>query len=84
MQGEVNQLISLKNFLNKFVESRGLKVNFDKFFMVPINIQEDSFTQLGNAFGCSKENLPFTYIYISGFTLKLFKTNIGRFLAYCY
>jgi hypothetical protein len=62
LQGEVDQLLFLKNLLNRFGESTGLKVNFDKSFMVPINVQEDDFTQLANVFGCSKGSLPFTYL----------------------
>lgn len=74
LQGEVDQLLFLKNLLNRFGESTGLKVNFDKSFVVPINVQEDDFTQLANVFGCSKGSLPFTYL---GLPLSLSRPTVG-------
>jgi hypothetical protein len=62
MQGDVNQLLQLKDILHSFAESTGLQVNFDKSFMVPINISEDRFNILANTLGCSKESLSFTYL----------------------
>jgi hypothetical protein len=62
MQGDVAQLTFLKNLLQQFGESTGLKVNFEKSFMVPINVTDDNFNILANAFGCSKGSLPFTYL----------------------
>jgi hypothetical protein len=41
MHGDVNQLLHLKDLLLSFVETSGLKVNFDKSFMVPINVSDD-------------------------------------------
>lgn len=38
MEGDPNQLIFLKSVLNTFVESTGLKVNYRKSMMLPINI----------------------------------------------
>jgi hypothetical protein len=62
MQGDVSQLVFLKNLLQHFGESTGLKVNFEKSFMVPINVPEDRFHLLATSFGCSKGSLPFTYL----------------------
>lgn len=38
MQGDARQLFFLKAILNSFAESTGLKVNYEKSMMVPINI----------------------------------------------
>jgi len=40
MQGDTRQLFFLKAILNSFAESTGLKVNYAKSMMVPINISE--------------------------------------------
>jgi hypothetical protein len=44
--------------------------------MVPINVQEDDFTQLANVFGCSKGSLPFTYL---GLPLSLSRPTVADF-----
>lgn len=62
MQGDASQLFFLKAILNSFAESTGLKVNYEKSMMVPINIAEERFNYLAQTFGCSKGFLPFTYL----------------------
>jgi hypothetical protein len=76
MQGDVNQLLQLKGILHSFAESTGLQVNFDKSFMVPINISEDRFNILANTLGCSKESLPFTYL---GLPLSITKPTVAQY-----
>jgi hypothetical protein len=76
MQGDTDQLIYLKNLLNKFGESTGLKVNYDKSFMVPINLQEQKFDELANVFGCSKGSFPFTYL---GLPLSIARPSVDDF-----
>jgi hypothetical protein len=76
MQGDTNQLIYLNNLLNKFGESTGLKVNYDKSFMVPINLQEQKFDELANVFGCSKGSFPFTYL---GLPLSIARPSVADF-----
>jgi hypothetical protein len=62
LQGGNDQIIFLKDLLNRFGESTGLKVNFDKSFMVPINVQQEKIDDLADSFGCEKGTLPFTYL----------------------
>jgi hypothetical protein len=76
MQGDVNQLLQLKDILHSFAESTGLQVNFDKSFMVSINISEDRFNILANTLGCSKESLPFTYL---GLPLSITKPTVAQY-----
>jgi hypothetical protein len=76
MQGDVNQLLQLKDILHSFAQSTGLQVNFDKSFMVPINIFEERLNTLANTLGCSKESLPFTYL---GLLLSIAKPSVAHF-----
>jgi hypothetical protein len=62
MQGDARQLFFLKAILNTFAKTSGLKVNYAKSMMVPINISEERFDILAQTFGCSKGSLPFTYL----------------------
>jgi hypothetical protein len=52
----------LKKSLQTFSLSTGLKVNYQKSSLVPINVPEDSVAQLAVAFGCQIASLPFTYL----------------------
>jgi hypothetical protein len=76
MQGDVTQLQHLKDILHVFAESFGLKVNFDKSFMVPINISDESLDTLNEVLGCSKQTLAFTYL---GLPLSFNKPLVAQF-----
>jgi hypothetical protein len=76
MQGDSRQLFFLKAILNSFAESTGLKVNYAKSMMVPVNISEERITLLANTFGCSIGSLPFTYL---GLPLSLTKPTVTDF-----
>jgi hypothetical protein len=60
MNGNAREIYFLKAILNSFVEFSGLKVNYSKSMMVPINVSTDRFDILANTFGCIKGSLPFT------------------------
>ena len=62
MPADETQLLNLKNLLQEFTKATGLKINFHKSSMVPINITLDRCTELASAFGCRAESLPFTYL----------------------
>lgn len=62
MEGDTRQLFFLKSLLNNFYLCTGLKVNFSKSMMVPINLSEERLEVLPRTFGCSKVSLPFTYL----------------------
>jgi hypothetical protein len=40
----------------------GLKVNYSKSFLVPINLDNDKVQHLANIMGCQVGTLPFTYL----------------------
>lgn len=62
MEGDPNQLLFLKSVLNTFAESTGLKVNYRKSMMLPINLTEERLDHLTRTFGCTKGSFPFTYL----------------------
>lgn len=66
----------LKCMLNTIAESTGLRVNYSKSMMVPLNIQEDKIQLLANTFGCTIGSFPFTYM---GLPLWVSKPNVEAF-----
>lgn len=48
--------------MQTFSESTGLKVNYGKSCLVPINIDNDRASQLAGEFGCLVGSFPFTYL----------------------
>jgi hypothetical protein len=56
------QLTHLKDLLQTFSTSTGLKVNYKKSMMVPLNITQEKLELLTNVFGCQQGSLPFTYL----------------------
>jgi hypothetical protein len=62
MQADMEQVMHLKTLLDSFSISTGLKVNFNKSSMVPINVSKEKINELANAFGCSIASMPFTYL----------------------
>jgi hypothetical protein len=65
MEACPRQLIALKALLNTFAESTGLKVNYSKSSMVPINISAQRLDHLASTFQCATGHLPFTYLGLS-------------------
>jgi hypothetical protein len=63
--------------LQSFSDFTGLRVNFNKSFMVSININEEKINYLVSTFGCAKGSLPFTYL---GLPLGITKPRIEEFL----
>jgi hypothetical protein len=76
LNGIARELFFLKALLNSFAEFTGLKVNYSKSMMVPINIPDDRFDILASTFGCTKGSLPFTYL---GLPLSLTKPTVADF-----
>lgn len=71
------QLIVLKNLLHTFAQSTGLRVNYNKSVMMPLNLSEEKLNQLPSLFNCQTGSLPFTYL---GLPLGTVKPNIEDFL----
>jgi hypothetical protein len=63
MEGDViRQLVFLKCILQSFSDSIGLKVNYNKSFLVPINIDKNRASHLATTLGCVVGTLPLTYL----------------------
>jgi len=76
-KGDTRQLLFLKSVINTFFEATGLKVNFRKSMMLPINITDERLDFLSKTFGCSKGAFPFTYL---GLPLSISKPKVDDFL----
>lgn len=59
------QLMTLKALLHLFGESIGLRVNYSKSVMVPINTSKERIQHLARTFNCEKGSLSFTYLGLS-------------------
>lgn len=77
MEGDPRQLFFLKTLLQNFSNSTGLRVNYSKSMMLPINISEDRLEHLARTFGCTKGSFPFTYL---GLPLGLTKPKVRHYL----
>lgn len=77
VEGDPRQLFFLKSLLNSFSMSTGLKINFSKSMMVPINVAESKLDILAGTFGCSKGSFPFTYL---GLPLSTSRPRVQDFL----
>jgi hypothetical protein len=56
------QLSIMKAILDKYAQSTRLYINYGKFLLVPINLQENSTGAFAQQLGCSIGKMPFTYL----------------------
>jgi hypothetical protein len=71
------QLFFLKAILNSFATSTGLKVNYNKSNMYPINVPSEKMEILSRTLNCQIGEMPFTYL---GLPLGLAKPRKQHFL----
>lgn len=62
LPGDDRTLLNLKGLLGPFSDSTGLKVNYEKSSLVPINMSDVRANQLAGLFGCRIGGMPFTYL----------------------
>jgi len=62
MEACSRQLVTLRALLHTFGESTGLKMNYSKSIMVPINTSQEKLQHLARTFNCETGSLPFTYL----------------------
>jgi hypothetical protein len=77
MEASVSQLFFLKGILQAFSDSTGLRINFSKSMMVPINLEQGKLCHLANTFGCQTGSFPFTYL---GLPMGLTRPKVDDFL----
>ena len=56
------QLIAFKEMLATFAESTGLRVNFSKSSLIPINMSDEEGARVASLLGCDVGMMPFTYL----------------------
>ena len=76
MEAKLDQLTALKDILRLLSLSTGLKVNFSKSMLVPINLDSENALFLAQSVGCALGSLPFTYL---GLPLCLSKPKVVDF-----
>jgi hypothetical protein len=79
LPAEAPQLYLLKGLLRSFTDSTCLRVNFNKSFLVPINISDDKTQHLSQTIGCSVAAMPFTY---PGLPLGATRPHVENFLPF--
>jgi hypothetical protein len=62
MEASSQQLFALKALLNTFADFTGLKVNYAKSSIIPINVPPKKMQHLAATFHCKDGELPFTYL----------------------
>jgi hypothetical protein len=77
LQAEAPQLICLKAILNTFADSTGLKVNYSKSSLMPINMDGTRLSHFANTILCKTGSLPFTYL---GLPLGITKPPLEHFM----
>lgn len=71
------QLNQIKNLLLHYSAYTGLRINYEKSIIVPINTPETKMIQLASVLGCSIGAMPFTYL---GLPLCLSKPKLVDFM----
>ncbi|XP_073359761.1 uncharacterized protein [Aegilops tauschii subsp. strangulata] len=71
------QATRVKNILSDYASSIGLKINFHKSMLIPINLDASTTTSLAAIFGCNVGTMPFTYL---GLPLGTTKPTIQEFM----
>jgi hypothetical protein len=62
MKADQRQLLCLKAILETFAQSMGLRVNFSKSGMVPLNMSQEKADIITSVFGCKLQEMTFTYL----------------------
>jgi hypothetical protein len=62
LPADLDQLIVFKDILNQYAAFTGLKVNYHKSPMIPINLSDEEARFLAEEFSCQLGSMPFTYL----------------------
>jgi hypothetical protein len=62
LPAEKVQLDAFKNILDQYAAFTGLKVNYNKSSMIPINLTHEEAVELARDFACQLGCMPFTYL----------------------
>jgi hypothetical protein len=56
------QVAAMKNILENYALSTGLKINFHKSSLIPINLNNNSAQNMADLLGCNVDAMSFTYL----------------------
>jgi hypothetical protein len=73
MQADNDQVIIMKEILENYAKSTGLKINFHKSSLIPINLDHAAALDIAHLLGCNVTSMPFTYL---GLPLGTTKTTV--------
>jgi hypothetical protein len=59
---DMEQLVAFKRILDQYAAFTGLKINYHKSSMIPINLSEEETSVLAEGFNCQLGSMPFTYL----------------------
>jgi hypothetical protein len=62
LEDDAREVLFPRSLLNTLSASIGLKFNFNRSMIVPINLIEEKLNHLALTFGCQTRSLPFTYL----------------------
>jgi retron-type reverse transcriptase len=62
MPAEQDQVRVMKEILERYANSTGLKINFHKSSMIPINLSNINAQRIAPLIGCNIASMPFTYL----------------------
>jgi hypothetical protein len=62
MKAYQRQSLCLKAILETFAQSTGLRVNYSRSGMVPLNMSQEKTEIMTSVFGCKMQEMPFTYL----------------------
>jgi mannosylglycoprotein endo-beta-mannosidase len=77
LPADAKQFICLKAILHTFADSTGLRVNYQKSSMYPINMNSERLVHFSSTLNCKTESFPFTYL---GLPLGITKPTLEYFL----
>jgi hypothetical protein len=80
LKAKARELICLKALLQSFATSTGLKVNYSKSCMMPINMEGERLQHFASTINCKPGSLPFAYL---GLPLGITKPSLEYFSPYC-
>jgi hypothetical protein len=62
MPADTTQILIMKQILENYALSTGLKINFHKSSLIPINLDHVSASGIAQLLGCNIASMPFTYL----------------------
>nr|CAD1834076.1 unnamed protein product [Ananas comosus var. bracteatus] len=60
--GSTRSAAAIKIIVDSFSSNSGLKINFDKSYLIPINLPSDQATIVASYFGCTLKDFPLNYL----------------------